>query len=143
MPVDEKKARFLLQQEPGRECHRETADDAQTLPQTRTPCQHHETADSYLRVIVNLSARFRVIVCKDGIQWILQRRDAQRSGQRRWKGVRYCTEREALIRDCRTLVPNAYPSALKALEVLPKRTKGDILPSRQLEKTGKPSGSDQ
>ena len=121
MSAEEKKARNLLQQEPGRECHRKAADDIQTLPQTRIPCQHHETADSYLHVVVNLSAHFRVIVCKDGIQWILQRRDAARSGQPRWKGVRYCTEREALIRDSRALDPLICRDALDALRALPER----------------------
>ncbi|WP_157440939.1 hypothetical protein [Aestuariivita boseongensis] len=36
--------------------------------------QYHETSDHYVGVIAHLCPRHRVIVCRDSIQWILQRR---------------------------------------------------------------------
>ena len=121
MRAQKKKARNLRQQVPGRECHREMPNDTLNVSQTRTPHQHHETADTYVHVVARLSSSFRVIVCKDNLQWILQRRDAQRSGQPRWRGVKYCTQRHALIRDSRALEPNIEPAALAILEGLPEQ----------------------
>ena len=121
MCTDKKKARNLRQQEPGRGCHLETPDDTLNVSQTRAIHQHQETADTYVHVVARLSSSFRVIVCRDNLQWILQRRDALRSGQPRWKGVKYCTQRHALIRDGRTLEPNIEPAALAILEALPEQ----------------------
>jgi hypothetical protein len=63
------------------------------------PLDHRETADSYNGEIFRRGS-FRVIVCKDGIQWILQRRKAaigMRAGTR-WAALGYFQTREALAR---------------------------------------------
>jgi hypothetical protein len=52
-------------------------------------------------VIATLTPLFRVILCKDNLQWILQRRDGERAGRPRWKGVGFFREREALLRESR------------------------------------------
>ncbi len=54
-----------------------------------------ESADAYVRVIAR-HGRHRVILCRDGIQWIIQRRKSGVTG--RWKALSYCTTRAALIR---------------------------------------------
>jgi hypothetical protein len=95
------------------------ADSSQTLASNRIQRQHHETADSYVGLIVPLNEQWRVIVCKDGIQWILQRRDARRSGQARWTGASYHCDRNSLIRVSRTLCGRIDPAAMAVLEVLP------------------------
>lgn len=47
-----------------------------TLPHTilNASVQHRESADDYHRVVAVLNDRWRVIECRDGIQWVLQRR---------------------------------------------------------------------
>jgi hypothetical protein len=52
-----------------------------------------EEADDYADVVSNLSSTWRVIRCRDAIQWILQRRTGGR-----WRAQSYCTTREALLR---------------------------------------------
>jgi len=54
-----------------------------------------ETPDSYCGEIVR-RGRYRVVVCKDGIQWILQRQDKLAGA--RWRALAYCTTRAALLR---------------------------------------------
>lgn len=95
------------------------AEGSQTLAPNRVQHQHHETADAYVGLIVPLNERWRVIVCKDGIQWILQRRDARRSGQARWTGASYHCDRNSLIRVSRTLCGRMDPAAMALLEALP------------------------
>ena len=91
---------------------------------TRTASRHHETADDYVGLVAQLSDRWRVITCRDHLQWILQKRDAQRSGRPRWTGVRYFRTREALIRACRTLCESIDPGTMTTLLALPERIGG-------------------
>jgi hypothetical protein len=99
------------------ECYPTTA-SSPTL--SRNPAQHHESADDYPYVVARLSPRCRVIVCKDGIQWILQRYDGMRCGQARWAGAKYFVTREALLRAGRALNDGIAPDALAILEELPE-----------------------
>ena len=75
----------------------------QVRPTRRRARAHNETSDTYTGLIARLSDHWRVIVCRDQLQWILQRRDAQRSGQPLWKALGYFRTREALIRVSRAL----------------------------------------
>lgn len=118
------KTRSLLQQVPGLACHELKAVDTQSLAQTRVQCQHHETADSYNQIVARLSDSWRVVVCKDGIQWILQRTDAQRSGQARWKAVGYFQSSDTLQRVSRTACQDSDAFALAVIAALPKRIGG-------------------
>ena len=87
----------------------------------RQPEAHHETADNYERVIARLNGHWRVINCKDDWQWILQRRDAERSGQPRWTGHSYFRTKSALIRVSRTSCGRINPKAMAILQSLPNR----------------------
>ncbi|MBF9060753.1 hypothetical protein HKCCSP123_16350 [Rhodobacterales bacterium HKCCSP123] len=109
---------------------------ATDTPSGRQSQPHHETADDYDRVVAVLSDRIRVIACKDGIQWIIQRCDAQRSGQQRWRGVSYCTERASLLRISRTLCATIDPTALSRLKALPERI--SATPSPAVGKMARP-----
>ncbi len=111
-------ARNLSQQEPGRGKRHATA--ACTLNIARVPARHHESADEYSGIVARLSASYRVITCKDQIQWILQRRDGERHGRARWAGVGYFRTREALLRMSRALCARIDPAALAALAALPE-----------------------
>lgn len=61
--------------------------------------EHRETADGYLREIVRYGD-YRVILCREGIQWILQRRMAPSGGRAtaRWRALGYFATRKALLR---------------------------------------------
>ncbi len=89
--------------------------------QTRS-CQlraaHQETADDYQSVIAGLCPRHRVIICKDSIQWILQRRK-NGGAERPWRGVGYYRTRDALIRVSATLCGRVDPTAMAILAALP------------------------
>src|SRR6056297_1949827 len=91
----------------------------QARPSIRTSRAHHETSDTYSGDIARLCPRHRVIVCKEAIQWIVQKRDAQRSGRTRWTGIGYFRTREALIRVSRTTCTRINPGAMAILAALP------------------------
>lgn len=85
---------------------------------TRT--SHQESSDDYSRIVVMLDPRWRVIECRDRIQWIIQRREKSRD-KGHWRGVRYCTTRKALKRDAGALISPLSPSAVAVLDALPER----------------------
>lgn len=59
---------------------------------------HRERDENYHRVIYRLSG-WRVIVCKDDLQWIIQRRThVERLVPEKWQGKHYVTTRDALVR---------------------------------------------
>lgn len=89
----------------------------------------HETGDAYVAVVARLNDLWRVIRCRDGIQWILQRRDGQRAGGTRWTGSCYLTTREALIRVCRTRAGDCDPIAWWTLLALPERYEPADIPT--------------
>ena len=62
-----------------------------------------EASDDYKFVICHIGTRHRVIVCKLGIQWIIQICDGKRRGRRRWAGQHYVTSKPRLIELCRTI----------------------------------------
>ena len=57
-----------------------------------------ETSDFYGSVIAILASRWRVIACRNCIQWILQRREGLHGGA--WRGFQYFRSKEALLRTC-------------------------------------------
>ena len=62
-----------------------------------------EASDDYKFVICHIGTRHRVIVCKLGIQWIIQICDGKRNGRRRWAGQHYVTSKPSIIGLCRTI----------------------------------------
>jgi hypothetical protein len=82
------------------------------------PSVGQETSDIYEGVVTKLDDTHRVIVCRDGIQWITQRRKAG-GADRLWRGLGYFRTRKALIRACATLCERADPGAMSILLALP------------------------
>jgi hypothetical protein len=82
-----------------------------------------ESDDRYPAVAI-LNQRYRVIRCRDGIQWILQCRvrpdRPERVTRDDWRGRSYCRTREALVRCC-SLVGEIDLLAAAALRTLPER----------------------
>ena len=60
--------------------------------------EHRETRDAYVGELFR-HGNYRVAVCKDGIQWLFQRRRPSfRAGGAAWDTIGYFTTRNALIR---------------------------------------------
>jgi hypothetical protein len=59
-----------------------------------------ETDDNYGAVIAVLNPRWRVILCRDGKQYILQRQYGESLHKTVWRGESYHTTQRSLIRDC-------------------------------------------
>ena len=83
------------------------------------PPSHRERDDHYAKVIVQLGPRWRIIVCKDGIQWILQQRSVAAPNTGTWSGKSYSTTRSGLIAACSDRELLSDPSARQALDALP------------------------
>lgn len=80
------------------------------------PLSRRERDNEYKGVVVQLAHHWRVIICKNGIQFILQRKEASHAGP--WRGVSYRTDRDGLLRACGSLEA-LHSSGLEALEALP------------------------
>ena len=84
-----------------------------------------ESDDNY-PVVAHLDDRHRVISCRDGIQWIVQRR--MNTGGSGWRGLSFCRTREALICDAERRLGRPIPKEAAAiLNALPA-----ILDARQI-----------
>ena len=57
-----------------------------------------EGNDAYPDVVVVLDDKTRVIVCQDGIQWIVQRKVSRNDLSKMWLGESFCRTKEALLR---------------------------------------------
>jgi hypothetical protein len=80
---------------------------------------HRERDDNYQGVIVQLDPRWRIIECRDAIQWIIQKRSAEPSHPGYWLGASYLTDRNKLIELSTTLGLLSEPSSRAVLEALP------------------------
>ena len=58
---------------------------------------HRERDDNYNKVIIQLAPRWRIIECKNALQWIIQHRATKPLNQGYWFGVSYITTRNKLI----------------------------------------------
>jgi hypothetical protein len=90
-------------------------------PQARSSLP--ETSDLY--PAIRLNGRWRVIVCCQGIQWVLQyRASAETYSTAVWRGRSFCRTSEALIRCGKAHAGAIDPAALAELEALPPRIGG-------------------
>jgi hypothetical protein len=83
-----------------------------------TPC-NRESADDYSAVLfTGEGGRFRIIACRDAIQWIVQlRRPLSASSIHPWKAIGYCTSKLGLLRVTRhrRIVPEGLYEFLTSL----------------------------
>ena len=100
-----------------------TAGDTGHASKLALPClaavSTSEEAETYPATVAILNPRWRVIECRNGFQWILQRSAGLRHGTTRWEGRCYCRTRECLLRRVRELAGQIAPSTLTVLENLP------------------------
>ena len=98
----------------------------------------NESSDSYGDVVAVLNHKWRVIRCRDGIQWILQSRDSTTAAKGVWRGRSYCRTKEALLRACAAHAGEIDPTAVGLLAELPDRIEAPGLPSRSPPTFGAP-----
>ena len=58
---------------------------------------HRERDDSYSKVIIQLAPRWRIIECRNALQWIIQHRSSKLLNRGHWLSVSYHTSRNKLI----------------------------------------------
>ena len=80
-----------------------------------------ETSDFYSRVITVLAPRWRVITCRNSIQWILQKRTAEPLHKGIWRGRSYHTTQNSLIEACARLELLPDTKTEVSLNALPPR----------------------
>ena len=96
-----------------------------TPPVTKSAVAHvsvavgAEKSDAYARVIARLNDRWRVVSCRDCIQWILQTRYSRKAGGSAWTNRYYCRSREGLVSCCREYSGEISGDALVILLRLP------------------------
>ena len=78
---------------------------------------HRESSDHYSSVILSLNNRWRIILCRQGLQWILQRRENLHGGA--WRGFRYFRTRTALIEECGRLGRLSDTTAAQLKDIIP------------------------
>ena len=97
-----------------------TTQTTPTLPQTACQCScisHREREDGYIATVVQFSERWRLIHCKDEIQWIIQKKESSRRGD--WRGLKYLTSRESVFAACGKLELLSDPEVEATLRRLP------------------------
>ena len=72
-----------------------------------------EQQQDYPYVVVNIRTHFRLIECRDHIQWILQRRDKNKE---RWRAISYFMFKKSMVR-----VFHEHGLETDLLETLPER----------------------
>lgn len=88
---------------------------------------HRERDDGYSGVLVQLSPRLRVIICKDGNQYIIQLRFAETLHTAVWRSVSHHVTRKSLISACARRHGVLGPIELAELHALPKIANTDLL----------------
>jgi hypothetical protein len=91
------------------------------------PISLRERDDNYNSVIVQLAPRWRIIISKDGIQFILQKRSSKHSNKGMWIGKSYPTTRDALISICSNLKLLSDPRTRAVLKALPDHARNYIM----------------
>ena len=93
-----------------------TSDETTPTPRPSreaVPGSSREGDHNYQKIVLALDPSTRIIECRDGIQWIIQRRDSAPKGEPRWRGIAYCRTRSRL--------EYRLPEHLAALVNLPQR----------------------
>lgn len=82
--------------------------------QTSATSSFREKDDDYHGVVVVLNADWRVIECRDGIQWILQK-----ASPSEWRSKRYLRDSKSLIQRVRNLCGPVNDGSMAMLMALP------------------------
>jgi len=80
---------------------------------------NRERDDYYANVVLQFSPRWRIITCKHGMQWILQKRSVAPPNTGTWAGKSYATTRGGLMAACSGRGLLFEPTARLTIEPLP------------------------
>ncbi len=83
---------------------------------TKTP-SHRERDNDYAHIVVHLAPRYRVILCPQRLQLIIQEKEASRSGH--WRAKSYHTSRDSLLSASGRLGLLSDPNVEAVLRALP------------------------
>jgi len=83
---------------------------------TKTP-SHRERDDDYAYIVVQLAPRYRVILCPQGLQWIIQEKEASHKAP--WRAQEYHTSCESLLNACGKRGFLSEPNVEAVLRALP------------------------
>ena len=92
----------------------------QAPPHTST---HRESDDAYHDVAATLAEDLRAIVCKNGLQYIPQRRHADGLRGATWRSLCYCAFKTSLIRACEGLESRCGTVSTDPLAALPEKAR--------------------
>ena len=82
---------------------------------------HRERDETYSRIVTQCRDNWRIIRCKRGLQWIIQKRSAGRPNRGVFIGKSFHTTRQSLIEACSRLQLLDDPKVLQSLLDLPER----------------------
>ena len=80
---------------------------------------HREREDDYFAVVAMLAPRWRIILCKNGIQFILQQHFAETKHSGAWRANSFHVSRDSLFKACVTLDLLSDPKMEQLLAKLP------------------------
>ena len=89
-----------------------------TLDPANPDFAHRESHDSYKGKIIDCRDIWRVIICRDGMQFIVQKRSSG-TNTGVWKGKSHCATREELINVCARLELLSEANVEATLRALP------------------------
>ena len=78
---------------------------------------HRERDEAYGGKIVLFSPRWRLILCKDRMQWIIQKKESSRRGD--WRGLKYLTCKKSVLKASGSLGLLSDPKVKAVLHALP------------------------
>ena len=84
---------------------------------------YRESDDAYRGVAATLAEDLRVIVCKNGLQYIPQRRHAGGLRGVEWRSICYCAFKKSLMRACEGLQGRSGPVSTAPLAALPEKAR--------------------
>jgi len=85
----------------------------------RVSTASREEADDYGNIVCRLNPHWRVIVCRDHLQWILQHQRGQKEGAPTWRSRSFCPSRIEIVRCVREHCGLVDAAALGVLYALP------------------------
>ena len=90
-----------------------------TARRSTSHISHRERDDAYSGTIVQFSPRWRLILCKDQVQWILQKKESSHQGF--WRSKQYFTCKDSVLEASGRLGLLCDESIQAIIEALPAR----------------------
>ncbi|MBZ9808316.1 hypothetical protein [Mesorhizobium sp. ESP-6-2] len=81
--------------------------------------ENRERSDTYSHTVLRIDDTWRVIVCPEGLQWILQKRKGYLGGRPAWDGKSFCRSKTGLRRAIKDKVGAIPPEIESQLAQLP------------------------